>query len=233
MKQEWAAWDYGSYARGDSDELSDRDILVVVETPDELADANAWIQTKHPSASPSIYTWSETARMAEYGSLFLHHVRLEGKPLGLSVAADERLLTILRRLGRYKRARRDVSSFATTLCDARISIDDGGSPVFESATIATVIRHAAILACYLLGTPMFGRTAPVDHIAHSQMFEHPWPQSFDEFYRFRLAAAGRCPAPPFPPPERLNRWLAVANEFIQLLDRLIDDYEKKQMLPAA
>ena len=170
--------------------------------------------------------------MAEYGSLFLHHLRLESRPLPFSTHGDQRLRAILGGLGRYTRAHRDVSSFATTLCDARLSIDAGGSPIFESATVATVVRHAAILACYLIGTPMFGRIAPVEHVADSQLLENPCPQPFDEFYRFRLAASGRCPVPPPPSPEILTRWFAVAIEFTQLLNRLIDDYEEK-MPPAA
>src|SRR5438552_4163356 len=92
-------WLYGSYARRDSDSWSDVDLLLVSNSElveeglgveetlrradlnlAEIPELNTWV-TEPSKLSISRYTWNEIEEMASYGSLFLHHLRLEGESL--------------------------------------------------------------------------------------------------------------------------------------------------------
>ena len=104
-----AIWIYGSSARGDTDEHSDLDILVVgAATPAALAKVSGLTNSDRIPAI-SNYTWAEVREMAGYGSLFLQHLRLEGQPLIEDVICNGRLGRVLREMGPYTRAARDLS----------------------------------------------------------------------------------------------------------------------------
>jgi predicted nucleotidyltransferase len=71
---------YGSHARGDADEISDVDVLIVGERP-LIANEIAPLLSEVYSGPLHIthYKWNEFGAMSEYGSLFLHHIAVEAK----------------------------------------------------------------------------------------------------------------------------------------------------------
>jgi len=148
-------WLYGSVARGTDQPASDVDVLVVTDEPSRVELPIELPRTE--KLSVRTYSWSAVEQMAAYGSLFLLHVKLEGRALGDS----SRLRSLLRDLPPYSRSGADVEGFRIGLDDARDSLLDGGSAAFELSVIATVVRHCSILACYLLGTPLFDRTESI------------------------------------------------------------------------
>ena len=103
------------------------------------------------NVSISRYSWDEIRGMARYGSLFLHHIRLEGRPLYEAESCRGRLHATVAELGEYTLARRDIRGFKVVLADIAESLESGGSRVFELSVLATVIRHASILGCWLIG----------------------------------------------------------------------------------
>ncbi len=226
-----AVWLYGSHARSDPDEMSDLDVLIVVSTTWQQVTVENWVRQHRSDWCATVYTWDELRGMARYGSLFLHHLRVEGKPLGTPCAQDTRLRKILDATGPYRRAVRDVASFRTTLADTYVSVHDGGSIHYELSTLATVLRHSAILGCYLQGEPTFGRVAPVEVITHRWGLAGTWPAPFAELYRYRLAAAGRCPNPPKRTPAYFARWHGATASFLEVLARRARNYERA--LPTA
>ncbi len=77
---------YGSRARGDSDDRSDTDVAVFTyaQSMSDLQDLKRWVTKSSmapPDATFAIYSTATADRMAERGSLFLWHVRLEGRVL--------------------------------------------------------------------------------------------------------------------------------------------------------
>lgn len=68
---------FGSAARGDADELSDKDLLVVTDAPGDIPDdvAKAWLAE---GWSPSFFTWHGMLRKAVRGDLFLQQLKQEG-----------------------------------------------------------------------------------------------------------------------------------------------------------
>jgi hypothetical protein len=158
LRPDYEVWLYGSRARGDADATSDTDLLVVGDDGDDVRavlTAVLW-----PSASVSFYTWSEIEAMWTYGSLFLDHIRSEARLLRPSPADPGRLRSLLTSLPRFARARHDLEAFRRAVDEGEASLGDGGWPDLELQILATVARHAVILACHCVDEPAFGRTHP-------------------------------------------------------------------------
>lgn len=198
-------WLYGSVARGTADDSSDVDILVVTDetAPVDVPDAE--------HVSVRTYGWSAVEQMAAYGSLFLLHLKLEGRPL--TAPEPSRLRELLIDLPPYQRTAGDIEGFRTGLADARESLLDGGSAAFELSVIATVVRHCSILACYLLGTPLFDRTTSIRTAFRATGLADDADGAVD-LYRFRLAEARGIAAPLAADVAVGMRWAAVADEFV-------------------
>jgi len=119
-------WLYGSTARGDRDDASDVDILVA---GNGLPDLTAIAASMPGQLSVSRYSWEELRQMASYGSLFLHHIRLEGQPL--VETSEKRLQGLLRTLGPYARARRELDCFSRVVDDVEQTLG-GTTPCHSS-----------------------------------------------------------------------------------------------------
>lgn len=207
-------WLYGSVARGDVDGLSDIDVLVAGEFEErDLA------QLPYPEERLSIvrYDWAELEHMASYGSLFLHHVSLEGRPLGVA-RSGSRLSTLLDGLPSYVRAQRELASFVTVLEDVERSLGRDHSPTYELSVIATALRHACILGCYAIGRPSFGRSSAfavfLSHVGLDAVVEDA-----QHLYGFRLFEDGRSPAPFDASTEDVRFWLRRARMVVAEVER--------------
>jgi Polymerase beta, Nucleotidyltransferase len=214
-----AVWLYGSFARGDIDELSDVDFLVIGDNrdiPDEIL-------FNFPSSAPhrrsmSRYTWNEIEGMSVYGSLFLHHVKAEGRPIFESDSVAGKLETYLHDLPPYGHARRDVKAFREGLEESRRSLLCGGSIPFELSIIATLIRHSSILGCYFMGRPTFGRVAAVQRFVSTSGLDPKIAQEFPGLYSYKLFAENRIPQVPV-------QNLPFALEWCRRLDLLLAKLE--------
>lgn len=156
MTSDVEIWLYGSRARGDADERSDTDVLVV--TDDELPEE--WEVPGVPGSTISAYSWSEIEAMHAYGSLFLLHLGREGVRLSPTSTSATRLDRLLLSLGPFQRVSHDLRSFRLAQEEAVDSIANGGWFDLELQVLGTVARHAAILGCYCIGSPCFGRERP-------------------------------------------------------------------------
>lgn len=125
--------------------------------------------------------------MTGYGSLFLHHLRLEGRPLYEDRSCAGRLRGKLDGIGPYTKASRDVTAFQTVLADVRESLPHGDVVMHDLAVLATLVRHASILGCWLIGDPQFGRTTPVERYARARgLCAAREVDGFSELYKYRL-----------------------------------------------
>ena len=220
MTQEWSVWVYGSVARGDADRVSDFDVLVVGPESGELGTVMMAAGICRDEASISRYSWDEVVGMAKYGSLFLHHVRLEGRTVYESDTCKGRLRTILSELGEYALAPRDVRGFKTVLGDVAESLRQGGAEAFELSVLGTVIRHASILGCWLLGKPTFGRLAPVESFAAAAGMGGCMAD-FERLYMYRLYCDGRLDRGTLRPVVA-GTWLHRARRLVEGLEEIVD-----------
>jgi len=158
MTDDVEIWMYGSRARGDADDLSDTDVLVIADPGTQVESLIA--ELAFPAISVSRYSWSEMERMWQYGSLYIHHLKLEGRRLRAAPRDPERLPKLLATVPPFARARKDLEGFRQAVGEAEQSLRVGGWPDFECEVVATVARHAAILGAYCAGQPTFGRELP-------------------------------------------------------------------------
>lgn len=174
-------WLYGSSSRGVVDSASDLDVLVVGREDDvrDLLDS----LPRAPSVME--FAWDEIAKMAAYGSLFLHHIRLEGTPL--TDSRDSELRKLLDSLPPYQRAEVEIACFEAVIADVRSSIRGDHSCAYELAVLAASVRHMAILACYLLGKPMFGRVEAMGLLLAKGYISGDLYRTYLHLYAFRLA----------------------------------------------
>jgi len=213
-----ALWLYGSHSRGDADDFSDVDVLFVSENG-QFAELDEHFVEQRSNLSISNYSWNEIGRMRQYGSLFLHHIQLEGRPILEGRWARGRMERILSSLGPYQRASGDLLSFKTVLNDISISLDDGqASLYFELSTLATVIRHTAILGCSLVGEPCFSRNDPIGRLATHWNLPQKWVAEFPQIYVYRLYAAGRAPRPRHANAKYAMTWCNRLHQMLCLLE---------------
>lgn len=216
----FTSWLYGSHARGDADELSDVDVVVVSDSVDDkiqIEELDPILRT----ASVTRYTWSELAGMVESGSLFLRHLQMEGRPLVESPRVKGRLSAALARLGPYRFASRDVEGFTQVLSDVKGSLFYEDSLVFELATLGTVVRHASILGCAMAGQHCFSRLEPVRRISELWATAGKWDNDFEFLYQYRLYADGRLSEPPPSSLALASQWCYRAEELVEQLQRRI------------
>jgi hypothetical protein len=206
-------WLFGSVARGDTDELSDVDVLVAgTLEPQTLS------LLQYPRSRMSVvrYDWTELRQMARYGSLFLHHVRLEGKPL--SSPCESELAVLLAALPPYGRAQQELSSFESVLDDVECALRDDHSPAFELAVIATALRHSCILGCYAVGEPTFGRGSAF-RLFLGRAGREDLIEAALQLYEFRLYEDGRGPLPFKATTKDVRLWLTHAREVLHAVAR--------------
>lgn len=218
MTADVEVWLYGSRSRGDADTLSDSDLLVVGPPGTDIERATA--EFTYPQPKISFYTWDELRRMQSYGSLYLLHIRGEGRRLRPSRRDPDRLPTLLASLPPFSRAEEDLAGFRRALLESRTSLTNGGWPDFECEVVATVARHAAILGAYCIGKPAFGREQPF-HVVGARL---GYRRSTIELLA-RTATSWRLHQPgPHTEPEAMNSWLRLVCRFLKDLEGVIDDY---------
>lgn len=216
---------YGSHARGDVDSLSDCDVLLISDAPQRASDWRHLFGEKVKDIAVTTYSWSEISGMAKYGSLFLQHIKTEGKPVYIGDSVSDKLCGILESIGEYKHARRDIAGFKSVIADVERSCKYS-SITYECAVIATVIRHAAILGCWMLGEPDFGRITPVVKMTEKLGFNPRMADEFAGFYKYRLYADSRLSEIDEPVTSMLLFWVNNAKEIINSLEGLLYANEK-------
>ncbi len=210
----YAAVLYGSAARGDEDTKSDIDVLVV-------GDAAPALRLDFPARRLSVshYQWDEFLGLRDYGSPFLHHLKDEGRLIACDDAGQRAYCDAMVTLPPYMGGRRDVAAFRLALEDVAAAAQDPAtsSYVFELGVVATVVRHASILGCYLHGRPTYGRYEAVRRFSSLAGLPSSLAADFPALYAFRLAHSRGQAVPLGGSWQLLRLWLHRAQ---LLLERL-------------
>ncbi len=204
---ECAVWLYGSHARGDEDALSDVDVFVVSDPEVTKKEVTQLVPELPSDISISQYSWGEVIGMADYGSLFLHHLRTEGQVLWEASASKGRLFNLLAEMGDYGHIRRDICAFNIVLEDVKTSLETGDVFVYELSVLGTVLRHSSILGCWLMGNPSFGRITPVQRVVSRYDLSPEIAAEFPGLYEYRLYTDGRIAKILAPTKLQVEVWL--------------------------
>src|SRR5438128_1290817 len=156
---------FGSRSRGDPDMNSDTDIALFMhaDSADELVQLRSKIAQIVPLnfRNMSVYSMRTAEAMAQHGSLFLWHLKLEGRILFKRSNWIDSLMTELREYSPLK-AERDLRTFEHVLEDIGSSIKSTDITLeFELSTLYSVLRNLGMIVTALSGTPCFGRLEPI------------------------------------------------------------------------
>lgn len=152
---------YGSHARNDYDELSDYDICIITRDRknEELNIDDLGIEVG-VSASSKInlvcYTDAAVNSMLSHGSLFLWHLKLEGKVL----RGEQYLNDKLNRLARFKTHYEEIKYHAELFHDLKKSwkllstVNE-----LDLSLLFTIVRNTCMILSHKAGKPSFGRVS--------------------------------------------------------------------------
>jgi len=211
-----SVWIYGSHARGDMDASSDIDILIAGDLAVPVKELMSKTPYSTTAASISRYSWDEIAKMANYGSLFLQHIRCEGKKIVEARSCEGYFAELLAGMGEYQNAENDIKSFEIVVNDIQEAIQY--SPrIFELSVLAMVIRHMCILGCWLLEKPTFTRVGPILTLTTHFALNPTISAEFSDLYQFRLYSEGRVLFKDLPDKFAAEVWIDHAREILSVL----------------
>lgn len=157
---------YGSVARQRTDELSDRDVLILAPSKEgAFEECSDW---QAAGWNPSFFTYQHFARLAEFQSLFVQHIKLEGRV----IRDDEgRLRQVLEQFS-------PASSYREDLKDALLPlkwVDPGELSYWAGLCLGDILfvvtRNAGILHAAEFGRFIYEYGAVVEHLAQAFEFD--------------------------------------------------------------
>jgi predicted nucleotidyltransferase len=215
---------FGSYARGDNDALSDRDICAFIEAPSiqdrpRLKQSFAAEYSTQPE-SVCIYSRATSDYMAESGSLFLWHLKLEGVVL---VDSDGWVGELYNRLRPYSGYERDLATYWRIFDDVEADLASGREITeAELHALFVVCRNTCLLLTMRCGRPRFGREQSLevarDEYGELSITNETYRMLARNHIRYIRGAALELADDPLPKSEKLLRevrgLLAVAEKVV-------------------
>jgi predicted nucleotidyltransferase len=180
---------FGSYARGDYDDKSDIDLLIIVEDCDEETLINRKKIFERELNLPyhwlSVYRKSSIIDMHQYGSYFLWHIKHEGKIL---YSQTRFLSSLLDTLPTYIKTRENLIEYLDVCKDIKKSIQlDTVTLKYDLSILASIIRNTCIALCFLYNKYDFGKYSVVKHCQDFLGREMPFRiDEYEILYNFRL-----------------------------------------------
>ena len=151
---------FGSTARSDTDAYSDKDVFVLCAD----LDLKTFLKLKQEVLEPAVgegcsvssYRFSDVGTMAESGSLFLWHLKLQGKVVFSKNKVIEGIFTSLKPYDNYQH---DLDYYGELLGDVSASLKKRRRlSEFDLSLLFTIVRNTCMLLCYHEGIPKFGRS---------------------------------------------------------------------------
>jgi predicted nucleotidyltransferase len=148
---------YGSHARGDADRESDIDVCVFLE--ELLNPTEDQVRTLVPSLlrgaiSLTSYRERDLTAMLEYGSLFLWHLKLEGRILyGKDYVASQ-----FERLKPFQRHHAEIA-YHRDILEYLLASNTSEIPnEFDLSLLFTIARNSCMILAHKAGVAVFGRS---------------------------------------------------------------------------
>ncbi len=181
---------FGSFSRGEEDQLSDIDILILIDLENDEDVYKLKLKISKEMGVPmewlSLYRVSTFEKMAEKGSYFLWHLLLEGKVL---YSKNDKIHFILKNLNEYEGVQSDLEEYQIICSDISEAIEKSNNTInYELSLIASIIRNTCIAIAYMDKEYLFGRTSPVEYVLNLlgeyKLFEI---EEYKVLYKYRIS----------------------------------------------
>lgn len=207
---------FGSVARGESDNWSDQDLLIVVPSESSLSSIrHAFDELRTTRSDISVYTERRYRQMHTEGHLFAWHVFKESRSVtleGLSTKAPD-LITQLGTPSAYRRSRPDASALVDMLahCAEGLGAEEA-SEVFEAGILYVVSRNLAIIVSWKLGCLSFSVSVP---FLVGKVLGHPYPLNESTYLLLRQSRKATTDGvtPPAISRAAVLTWLQQVNDW--------------------
>lgn len=221
---------FGSFARGDYDQNSDIDILIVIDDCSETE----YVELKEcfagllniPISWISVYRISKILKMYDNGSYFLWHIKKEGKMI---FSRENQLSQLLCTLPQYKNVFRDLNEYIEILQDVIAETNNKIICVeYELSVVASLVRNTCIAIAYMNGNMEFGRNSAVMYCFRKYGITIDL-QEYEELYKYRLYQTGKIAEVPKGSVDLLDKWIKTEKELLEIAKKGVVDYEKRFM----
>lgn len=209
---------FGSVARGEEDEHSDIDILIVIDDCPE--DKYIFWKNKFsnylniPVSWVSLYRHSKIIKMYKSGSYFLWHIKKEGK---IIYSKNNELSSLLLTLPRYNNTKKDLQEYLEILSDIKDELDNECICIeYELAVLASLVRNTCIAISYLNKRLDFGRNSAVMYCV-SKYKINVSEIEYNELYQYRLYHTDKINYVPNGKIEQLKRWIEIEGNLLIIL----------------
>lgn len=162
---------YGSVARNEADNNSDIDIFALVEDSLTEFEKEMVIDKICPLISGkeinvSLYTKEVFNKMSKDGSLFLWHLKKEGKYLFNKNNED-----IFINLANFNAYQKNMELYRDIFNSVQESFEKNGINSYDLSMLFFLCRNLSILTCFKIGEPKFGRYSAYESLTKFLNFE--------------------------------------------------------------
>ncbi len=215
---------FGSRVRGDHDDVSDHDVLVVLEdklNPDALARIEDEVSLElGVRVDVSFYSETHLRKLFEGGHLFAWHLWRESVPLAGRIPD---LIEIIGPPEANTDARQEIQDLLLLLCSIPSKRLNSRTLVYDAGILYVIIRNVGTSATWFFGPSRldFGRYSPW---ALNRLGGPPPPIDEEGYHRLlhaRKAGMAGLPAPAISL-EELRRWYDQTAAWIGAVCRQID-----------
>lgn len=219
---------FGSVARGEQDEQSDVDILIVIDNCSE----EDYIKYKKNYASIlqipvswiSLYRIKKILKMYEKGSYFLWHLKQEGKVL---YTKENELAKLFATLPRYRAMRNDIKEYQQILDDVKGERYNKYLCVeYELSVLASLVRNTCIMLSYLNDRFDFSRNLVVEYCIDKYKIDISL-EEYKILYQYRSYETGKIKEVIQGKIDDLNKWIKVEKQLLDIAEKEVDEYEEK------
>ncbi|WP_166000809.1 nucleotidyltransferase domain-containing protein [Bacillus sp. Cs-700] len=148
---------FGSKARKDNDLYSDADIFILVEDVSQIRKKQIIEIVEKAidfdNVGISIYTKSLFDKLLQEGSMFLWHLKMEGK----NIYCRDKEVDLFENLNEFTKYEVNLKTYINIFNKTKESLSRNGVNIFDLSQLFFVCRNLCLLTCFRKGTPTFGR----------------------------------------------------------------------------
>ena len=219
---------FGSVARGEHDEKSDVDVLLIIDNCAE----EEYIKYKKefsrilqmPVSWISLYRIDKVIRMWQCGSYFLWHIKKEGKVL---YSKNNQLENLLENLPKYKNVGQDLKEYECILND--VEKESYSSEIYveyELSVLASLIRNTCIAISYLDERLDFGRNSVVLYCKEKYKLDFAMNE-YEDLYQYRLFFSGKIEQMKKGELSNLTKWVTIERNLLEIAREKVDVNDEK------